>query len=191
MPLFGAEVRFEVIVEVSTLGIIRLCIIDEFGGRTLRRGGCGQCFDWRGCRPGAGFGSDRSSCGGSDTGEALGSGVTGAAVGGSDTGDPVGLSVGSSVVLVVGEGDEIVVVVESSVMAGERVGSPDGSAVVGSSVTGEGVGSVVVELTLGAGDALDDSSAASATSFPLSITGTASVSGSPLPISVAVKANGS
>ena len=130
---------------------------------------------------------------GEAVGLALGSGVTGAAVGGSDTGDPVGLWVGSSVVLVVGEGVEIVVVVvvdESSVMAGERVGSPDGSAVVGSSVTGEGVGSVVVELTLGAGDAYD-SSVASATSFPLSITGSASVSGSPLPISVAVEANGS
>ena len=138
-----------------------------------------------------GSGVTGAAVGGSDTGEALGSGVTGAAVGGSDTGDPVGLSVGSSVVLVVGEGVEIVVVDESSVMAGERVGSPDGSAVVGSSMTGEGVGSVVVELTLGAGDAFDDSSVASATSFPLSITGSASVSGSPLPISVAVEANGS
>ena len=119
------------------------------------------------------------------TGEA----VTGAAVGGFDTGDAVGLSVGSSVGLVVGGGFEAVVD-ESSVMAGERVGIPDDSAVVGSSVMGEWVGSVVVELTLGADDALDDSSAASA-AFPLSITGSVSVSGSPLPISVAVEANGS
>jgi hypothetical protein len=115
--------------------------------------------------------------GGSETREELGSGVTGAAVGAPDTGKAPGLWVGSI----------FSVVDESLIATGWSVGSPDGSAVVVSSITGARAGLVVVELTLGAGDTPGDSSMVT----PLSTTGSGSVSGSPLPISVAVEANGS
>ena len=145
------------------------------------------------------------------TGEAVGSGVTGEAVGGSDTGEALGLFVGSAVsILLVGAdvgsavsilsvgadvGSAVSILsvgadvgsVVSILLVGARVGSPEGSAVVGSSVTAVREGSIVLEPTVGAGVTAGVSSTVS----PLRTTGSESVSGSPLPISVGVEANGS